>query len=101
MLARQLINATLKGLTQPEIIAVQGQNLTANNSIEYPVRQVYLYFSHSPRVGVSDNSPAVDQAEVLFDFFLVGRYVGLNARTAETVQRGLKLFIAAPIRVAI
>ena len=48
-----------------------------------------------------DDLPAIDQAETFLDCLLIGLYVGFDTRSAQAIERGLKLFIAAPVRVAV
>ena len=80
---------------------MQRQNLAAQDGVEDPIRQADLNLRHALGFGIPDHLPAVDQAETLLDGLLIRPYVGFNAGAAQAVERGLQLFVAAAVGVAV
>ena len=101
MLAGQFVHAAFQRLPQPEIIAVEGEHLAAEDGVEHPIGQVDADFRHSAGFGVAEDVPAVDQPEARGVLLAAGLDVGADAGAAQAVEGGDELLVAAAVVVSV
>ncbi len=63
MLARDLIEAALKGFAQEEVLPVERQNIVVLNRIEHPIGKRDLDIKHAPVACLSDDLKGADKPE--------------------------------------
>lgn len=63
MLARDLIEAALKGFAQEEILPVEGQNIVVLDRIEHPIGERDLDIEHAPVACLADDFKGTDKPE--------------------------------------
>ena len=80
MFSRELVHAPLQRLSEPEIVAVQGQDFLVIDRVEHPVRELDLDLLHAPVPGLAHDGGAIDDAEDVELFRAAGDDVGLDLR---------------------
>src|SRR5664280_3805558 len=101
VLARQLIDTPVDGLSQPEVVAAQRKHLRALNNPVNPVGQPYFELTHAPRPCFPYYPPTLDQAKAFGHYLSIGLDVGRDARSAQAFQRLLQAAVAVPARLSI
>ena len=94
MLARQFVDAPLKGFSHAKIISAERQHRLAQSRTIEPIRERHGNRDHAPFAGAAHNRPRLDQAKALRDLDPTGGDVGGDARAREPLERIAQTLIA-------
>ena len=87
VLSSNFVHPPFNGLTQTEVVPVQGQNFFVSDRVEDPIRQLHLAPQQATvETMLAADRGSVDQAEPIDLFFVPGHNVRPDTGSFKTVQ---------------